>query len=65
LLAQVARLAGVEPVIVVKPELYRPTDAFPALDTTRLRRNTGWTPKYPFAVTLRDLWDEAERAAAH
>lgn len=65
LLERVARLAGVEPALAVKPELYRPTDAFPALDTTRLRRDTGWSPRYPFDVTLRDLWDEAERDAAH
>ncbi len=65
LLERIARLAGVTPKLEARPELYRPTDAFPALDTERLRRDTGWKPSYPFDVTLRDLWDEAERAAAH
>jgi len=55
LLDTVCRLAGVSPDIEVAPERYRPTDSPPVLDTTKLRRRTGWEPRYTLEQTLRDM----------
>ena len=62
LLARIAAIGKVEPRIVVDPTRYRPTDAMPTLDTTRLRA-LGWKPRYSFDQTLADLWAEAESEA--
>jgi GDP-4-dehydro-6-deoxy-D-mannose reductase len=59
LLARIAAMGAVEPVVSVDPSLYRPTDAMPELDTSRLRM-LGWKPRFPFDRTLADLWAEAE-----
>ena len=61
LLTRIAALGGVEPRIVVDPSLYRPTDAMPRLDTTRLRE-LGWKPRHTFDQTLADIWAETEAA---
>ena len=57
LLGRIAALAEVEPVTEVAEELYRPTDATPYLETTRLR-GLGWAPQYDLATTLREMWAE-------
>ena len=59
LLTELARIAGVTPVTHVEPSRYRPTDAVPTLDTTRLRA-LGWQPAYPLERTLADLWREVD-----
>jgi GDP-4-dehydro-6-deoxy-D-mannose reductase len=49
------RIAGVSPNIQVDPERYRPFDASPQLDISKLREHTGWRPEIPFERTLEDL----------
>lgn len=55
-LEQLSRIAGLAPEIQVDPQLYRPTDASPLLDTTRLREETGWAPEISMDAMLRNLW---------
>jgi GDP-4-dehydro-6-deoxy-D-mannose reductase len=55
LLTALARIAGVSPVTHVEPARFRPTDAVPVLDTTRIRA-LGWRPAFPLERTLADLW---------
>jgi GDP-4-dehydro-6-deoxy-D-mannose reductase len=59
LLQRVIRLAQTTPPVHVDPSLFRPTDAMPEIDTTRLRE-LGWQPRYPLERTMEDLWREAE-----
>lgn len=54
-LKTLCKLAGVKPKIVMDPALYRPADESPAVDTSKLRRETGWTPRIPLERTLRDM----------
>lgn len=49
-------IAGIRPEVVVDPARYRPADALPALDTSRLREHTGWAPKTPLHTTLTDIF---------
>ena len=55
ILNALCRLADVEVQVREDPERYRPTDESPMLDTTELRRDTGWSPRHPFDRTLRDM----------
>ncbi|MGI5868697.1 MAG: GDP-mannose 4,6-dehydratase [Kiritimatiellia bacterium] len=55
LLDRLMALAGASPRIVVDPELYRPGDASPRLDVSRLREHTGWTPQFTLDQTLADI----------
>ncbi len=58
MLDTLCRLAGVAPELKTDPELVRPTDWSPSLDTSRLVRETGWAIRIPFEQTLRDMLDE-------
>lgn len=55
---RLAVIIGAEAVPVPDPELMRAAD-LPHLvgDASRLRQATGWTPRFPFEQTLRDLVD--------
>jgi GDP-4-dehydro-6-deoxy-D-mannose reductase len=59
ILDTLCKLAGVSPAIEIDPARFRPTDASPLLDTTRLRTDTGWTPEIPLEQTLRDMLEPA------
>ncbi len=54
-LDELCRRAGVSPVRERDDRLYRPTDAQPALDATRIREDVGWTPRIPLDQTLADI----------
>jgi GDP-4-dehydro-6-deoxy-D-mannose reductase len=56
LLRELIEAAGVDVELRVDPDRLRPSD-IPALvgDATRLRNATGWAPRVPLGVTLRDL----------
>jgi GDP-4-dehydro-6-deoxy-D-mannose reductase len=55
LLGLLSRAVGVQPAIEVDPNLYRPTDAQPALDTRRIEADTGWKPGFTLEQTLADV----------
>ena len=55
LLERIQELVGVRASVVVDPALVRPADASIHLDVTRLRHTCGWTPKFTFDQTLRDM----------
>lgn len=50
------RLADIQPRIAVDSARWRPADESPLLDTTAIRRDTGWEPRIPLETTLRDVW---------
>lgn len=54
-LERIQQMIGVRASIAVDPELVRPADASIHLDVTRLRHTCGWSPKYAFDDTLRDM----------
>ncbi len=56
-------IAGVHPRRERDDALFRPTDAAPRIDWTRLAQATGWAPVIPLEKTLRDLYEEAFAAA--
>jgi GDP-4-dehydro-6-deoxy-D-mannose reductase len=58
MLDTLCRLAGVDPQLETDPELVRPTDWSPCLDTGRLVRDTGWATTIPFEQTLQDMLTE-------
>jgi GDP-4-dehydro-6-deoxy-D-mannose reductase len=60
-LDELCRLAGVSPEIVVDPELYRPMDARPRIDSTRVRKELGWEPQIELSTTLGDVLADIER----
>ncbi len=51
-------IAEVSPVVETVEALYRPTSASPLLDTTKIRRQTGWVPEIPIETSLRDVFEE-------
>ena len=57
LLETLASLAGVSPGIVTDPQLFRPTDKTPLLDTGRITRETGWRQTVGLEETLRSILD--------
>ena len=57
-LERIQELVGVRASVVVDPALVRPADASMLLDVTRLRHTCGWTPKYTFDATLRDMIED-------
>ncbi len=58
ILHQLCQIAGLSPSIEVAPDLYRPTDRRPILDTSKLRQDTGWTPRIHLFDTLRDVYQD-------
>lgn len=48
-------LAGTDNRYEVDPDLYRPTDSTPDLDTTRIQDHVGWSPKIEIRQTLADI----------
>ncbi|MEI6788975.1 MAG: GDP-mannose 4,6-dehydratase [bacterium] len=59
ILNRLCELAGIKPELVRDPALYRPLDHNPALNFTRLREDTGWTPQIPIDQTLRDILEDS------
>lgn len=55
LLSTLQRLAGTSVKTETDPALYRPTDAFQSIDTTRLFADTGWIPRLSLEQTLGDI----------
>ena len=58
-LEELVRLSRVPVQVVVEPERYHALDA-PLMvgDPTRLKADTGWSPRYSLRETLRDLLDD-------
>lgn len=63
LLDQLLRLTGVRPTLVTDPARYRPADRSGVLDCRKIRNEVGWEPRIPLADTLRDILEDARRAA--
>ncbi len=57
LLEKICALTHIQPSIEVDPARYRPTDAHPVMDASRLRADTGWAPRYSLDQTLMDVLD--------
>jgi GDP-4-dehydro-6-deoxy-D-mannose reductase len=55
ILEELCRQAGVTPKLETDPALFRPTDSQARLDTTRLRTETGWQPRFTLEQTLKDI----------
>ena len=49
-------IAKIRPRIAVDPALYRPTEARPAYDTTRIFDHVGWRPEIPFRQSLEAVY---------
>lgn len=49
-------IAEIHPEVTVDQNRYRPADALPALDTSRLREHTGWMPQIALRTTLSDIF---------
>ena len=64
LLDTLCDISGVHPTLTVDPALWRPTDAHPTCDTSRLRADTGWIPQIPLRQTLADLYRDVSASAA-
>jgi GDP-4-dehydro-6-deoxy-D-mannose reductase len=62
LLEKLCRIAGVQPQLEVDAQRYRPTDARPVMNATRLREHTGWQPRYTLDLTLADVLAELRPA---
>ncbi len=56
ILDELCKAAGVHPKIETDPVRWRPTDKQPTLVADKLRRDTGWTPRYTLEQTLRDVY---------
>lgn len=52
------RIAGIAPKIEIDPNKFRPYDASPRLDISKLQEHTGWRPEILFEMTLRNLLAE-------
>lgn len=61
ILDDLCRLAGVSPEIIVDPEFYRPLDARPRIDSTKVRKELGWKPQIELSTTLGDVLADLER----
>lgn len=48
-------LTGAIPQVEIDPDLYRPTDTQPVIDTSRIREHTGWEPEIKIEQTLKDI----------
>lgn len=58
LLEKLCHLAGIQPRLEVDPQRYRPTDARPVMNASRLREHTGWKPRLSLDQTLADALAE-------
>lgn len=56
ILEKLIALAGVRPSIEVDPARWRPTDRQPILVSEKLRRETGWAPRYSLDETLAAIY---------
>lgn len=63
LLDRLCALAGVSPERIAEPARWRPADASPRLDCSRILRDTGWRPEIPIDRTLRDIYEDAVKRA--
>jgi len=57
ILDQLCAIADIHPEVTHDPDRFRPTDARPALDISRIREDTDWRPNIPLARTLRDIYE--------
>ncbi len=55
ILDMLCELVGVAPRIEVDSDRFRDADLSPALDTTKIRRETGWRPRIELRTTLNDV----------
>lgn len=53
--------AGFTPDIQIDPDLYRPADARPILNTTRIQHTTGWEARQDIKTTLNEILEDAQR----
>ncbi len=51
-------LCGIRPELETDPALFRPTDASPLLDTSKIREQCGWCPQIPLETSLQDILQE-------
>jgi GDP-4-dehydro-6-deoxy-D-mannose reductase len=58
-----AEITQVQPNIEVDPDLFRPTDSSPLLDTTKIESECGWIPEIPLLTSLQDILQEHLDAA--
>jgi GDP-4-dehydro-6-deoxy-D-mannose reductase len=58
ILRTMCRMEGISPEIKPDPERMRPADKSPVLDTSRIRKDTGWKPAIPLDITIRDILEE-------
>jgi GDP-4-dehydro-6-deoxy-D-mannose reductase len=65
ILEAMCRLARVQPRIETDPDLFRPTDRSPLLDTGAIRRDTGWAPRVAWEDTLRSVLEDAAARLGH
>ncbi|MEM7393225.1 MAG: GDP-mannose 4,6-dehydratase [Verrucomicrobiota bacterium] len=56
-LDQISVILNVQPKIEINPDLFRPTDEQPRLDTRKIEDHVGWKPEIPLETTLRDIVD--------
>ncbi|NQU39933.1 MAG: GDP-mannose 4,6-dehydratase [Lentisphaerae bacterium] len=61
MLKKLCRMGGVSPRFDSDPDLVRPTDWSPRLDTTRLEQVTGWKPEISFEETLQDMLNVTQK----
>jgi len=52
---ELCSLAGIKPDLKSDPSKFRPTDASPVLDTSKVQVATGWKPEIPIKRTLQDI----------
>ena len=56
ILRKLAAIAGVAPELETDPSRYRPTDRQPMILADKLRRDTGWSPRYTLDQSLADIY---------
>ncbi len=56
ILEKLCAIAGVRPRVETDPARYRPTDRQPVLISEKLRRDTGWSPRFSLDQTLADIY---------
>ena len=61
ILDELCRLAGVSPEIIVDPDRYRPLDARPRINSSKVRKELDWQPQIELSTTLRDVLTAIER----